>query len=192
MTAQIVSFQALREAHSDAEVLSRETGYRRSYGRNPYRGYDRIGDQPFLLKNPADPRLPAMERVVSVTVGQQHRIYPFSGLRESGVLNDRLAEVPVVIFHRRNLRSVLDRARIRDSRMIQAATAYERRLGDQLLDFDVVDGAIRDLQTGSEWDLLGRARSGPLRGRQLRPVDSGVHFAFAWLAFNPDTDIYGQ
>ena len=192
VAAQIVSFQALREAHSDAEVLSRETGYRRSYGRNPYRGYDRIGDQPFLLKNPADPRLPAMERVVSVTVGQQHRIYPFSGLKETGVLNDRLAEVPVVIFHRRNLRSVLDRPRIRDSRMIQAATAYERRLGDRLLDFDVVDGAIRDLQTGSEWDLLGRARSGPLRGRQLRPVDSGVHFAFAWLAFNPDTDIYGQ
>lgn len=190
--AQIVSFQTLRQAHPNADVLSRDTGHRRSYGRNPYRGYDRIGDQPFLLTDPADPRLPAMERVVSVTVGKQHRIYPFSRFKGTGVLHDQLADVPVVILHRRNLRSVLDKARIRDSNMIQAATAYERRVGDRVLTFEVLDGRIRDTQTDSEWDLLGRARSGPLEGKQLQPVESGVHFAFAWLAFNPDTEIYGQ
>ena len=53
-----------------------------------------------------------MERVVSLTVGDQHRIYPFSRFKGSGVLHDQLAGVPVVIFHRRNLRSVLDKAHI--------------------------------------------------------------------------------
>ena len=24
------------------------------------------------------------------------------------------------------------------------------------------------------------------------PIDSGVHFAFAWLAFNPESEIYGR
>ncbi len=190
--ASIVSFEAFRTAFPDGDILSRDTGYRRSYGRNPYRGYDRVGDQPFLLKDAADPRLPAMERVVSVTANGRHRIYPFSQLRGTGVLNDHVAGVPVVIFHRRNLRSVLDKARIRESRIIQAATAFDRRLGDRVLEFHLENARIRDVQTGSEWDLLGRALTGPLKGRELRPVDSGVHFAFAWLAFNPDSEIYGQ
>jgi len=33
------------------------------------------------------------------------------------------------------------------------------------------------------------AVAGPLKGRRLAAVDSGVHFAFAWLAFNPDSEI---
>lgn len=46
-----------------------------------------------------------------------------------------------------------------------------------------------DTRTGSEWNVLGEAVSGPLKGKRLAPLDSGVHFAFAWLAFNPDSEI---
>ena len=38
--------------------------------------------------------------------------------------------------------------------------------------------------------ILGRAVSGSLKGTQLEALESGVHFAFAWLAFNPDSEIY--
>jgi hypothetical protein len=31
--------------------------------------------------------------------------------------------------------------------------------------------------------------AGPLKGKRLLPVESGVHFAFAWLAFNPESEI---
>ena len=31
---------------------------------------------------------------------------------------------------------------------------------------------------------------GPLAGERLRALPGGVHFAFAWLAFNPDSQIY--
>jgi len=189
---KIVAFDEFRRAYPHGQVLARHTGYRRSYGTNPYRGYDRIGDQPFLLDDPADPRLPAMERVVGVTAGDRTRIYPFSRLKGAGVLQDELGGVPIAIFHRRNLRSVLDKARIKDSRLIQAATVYDRRLGNRRLDFAVLDGRLTDRQTGSEWDLLGRAVAGPLNGRRLEAVGSGVHFAFAWLAFNPDSEIYGH
>ena len=37
---------------------------------------------------------------------------------------------------------------------------------------------------------LKRGRSGIYSGKLLTPVDSGVYFAFAWLAFYPDADIY--
>ncbi|MBM3341655.1 MAG: DUF3179 domain-containing protein [Betaproteobacteria bacterium] len=32
---------------------------------------------------------------------------------------------------------------------------------------------------------------GPLKGTRLTPVDGGVHFAFAWLAFHPRSEMYG-
>jgi hypothetical protein len=56
--------------------------------------------------------------------------------------------------------------------------------------FERIDGDFVDRETGSRWNALGQAITGPLKGQRLRAVDSGVHFAFAWLAFRPDSDIY--
>ena len=47
-----------------------------------------------------------------------------------------------------------------------------------------------DRETGSTWNLFGAATDGPLAGSALESIDSGVHFAFAWLAFNPDSEIW--
>ncbi|NIP79408.1 MAG: DUF3179 domain-containing protein, partial [Gemmatimonadetes bacterium] len=49
-------------------MLSRETGYRRDYGRNPYVGYDLPGPRGGPIRRllgdaDTDDRLPAMERV---------------------------------------------------------------------------------------------------------------------------------
>ena len=38
-----------RDANPDGLVLSRDTGFDRSYGRNPYPGYDDVNGQPFLF-----------------------------------------------------------------------------------------------------------------------------------------------
>lgn len=50
------------------------------------------------------------------------------------------------------------------------------------VDFAFREGKRFDSQTGSEWNLLGEAVAGPLKGKCLPAVESGVHFAFAWLA----------
>ena len=42
------------------------------------------------------------------------------------------------------------------------------------------------------WNLLGRAVSGPLAGRQLERVNAQDHLWFAWAAFKPHTTIYGE
>lgn len=60
LPAPIVAFETFRETYPDGQVLSRETGHQRDYGHNPCRGYDRVGDQPFLLRESADPRLPGV------------------------------------------------------------------------------------------------------------------------------------
>lgn len=65
--ASIVAFADFAAAYPDAEVLSRKTGHDRSYGENPYRGYDSIGNSPFLFFDAVDARLPEMERVLHIT-----------------------------------------------------------------------------------------------------------------------------
>lgn len=187
---QLMALADFAAAWPHGEVLSRDTGYQRPYGHNPYRGYDRIDSLPFALDGPPDPRLPPMERVLAVRVGGATRIYPFGVLAGAGVVNDRVGGVPVVVFAGGGTLSVLDAARITDSRQVGSATAFARTVGNRVLDFEPISGGFRDTQTASRWDLAGRALAGPLRGRRLVPLPGGVHFAFAWLAFHPDADIY--
>jgi hypothetical protein len=47
-----------------------------------------------------------------------------------------------------------------------------------------------DNETNSTWDITGRCIDGALADRQLLIEPHGIHFAFAWLAFHPDTKIY--
>jgi hypothetical protein len=190
LPSTIASFADFRKAFPRGKVLSRDTGYRRPYGRNPYRGYDRIGETPFLFFDPVDPRLPAMERVLAVKSGSRIRIYPFAALAERPVIDDEIGGEPIAVFSQEGLLSALDAEAIRDSRRVPAAAAYSRRLEGRVLRFERRDGRIVDRETGSEWDIFGRAVEGPLAGARLSPADSGVHFAFAWLAFNPQSEIY--
>ncbi len=191
LNASIVAYEDFKNAFPRGKVLSRATGFARPYGKNPYRGYDRVGDIPFLFDHPVDKRLPPMERVISMQHNAVQRIYPFSVFKHEPVINDQLDDLPVVIFSRGGTLSVLDEATIEGSRSVSSATAFIRRLDGRVLRFEARMGRLYDVEPGSEWNLLGRSVAGPLAGARLMPADSGVHFAFAWLAFNPDTEIYG-
>jgi hypothetical protein len=187
LPSEIVAFADFAAAYPEGEVLSRATGHSRPYGRNPYAGYDNIDQSPFLFTGKSDARLPPMERVLSVSIGGKHRLYPLSAL--GAVANQELAGVPYVVFAKPGMASPLDRERIDEGREIVAATAFDRRLGGEVLEFAERSSRIVDTRTGSQWSLLGQAIAGPLEGKRLAPVESGVHFAFAWLAFNPESEI---
>ncbi|MEX1994728.1 MAG: DUF3179 domain-containing protein [Steroidobacteraceae bacterium] len=187
--SQIVPFGLFADGFPHAEVLSRPRGGGRPYGRNPYQGYDSVNSSPFAFRDRTDPRLRPMERVLGVRIGTDTVVYPLSKLRDEPVKNDTVGGKPIVVLATEQMRSPLDRSRIADSRTIPAAAAFSRDINGQSHDFVVRDGVLVDEQTGSKWDLFGRAVTGPLAGQQLRPVDGGVHFAFAWLAFNPETRI---
>ncbi len=188
--ASIVAFEDYEAAYPTGRVLSRRTGHMRPYGKNPYSGYDRIDDQPFLFNQPVDERLPPMERVLNVTVDATHRLYPFSVLKDEPVINDEVENVPVVVFSREGTLSVLDASVIAKSKTVPSATVYDRRLDGRVLNFELRGDRVVDRETGSEWNLFGTCVAGPLKDKQLEKPDSGVHFAFAWLAFNPESQIY--
>ena len=187
--SEIVAFSDFAAAHPKGLVLSRMTGYSRPYGRNPYAGYDRIDQPPFLFTGKTDERLPPMERVLSVSVGGKHRLYPLSLLDRYPAANRELGGVPYLVFVKPGMSSPLDSARTAEGRAIPAAAAFDRRLEGRLLSFEARDAKVHDAETGSEWNILGEVVAGSLKGKRLAPVASGVHFAFAWLAFNPNSEI---
>ena len=188
--SEIISFEDFAHAHPHGRVVNRDTGHRRPYGNNPYRGYDGIDQSPFLFRGELDPRLPPMERVMHIAADEAEKLYPFSSLKDIAVINDQVGETPVVLFSRSGLLSVLDEAKISESREIQAVTAFQRRIKGRTLTFKLAGEDIVDVETDSHWNRLGMATAGTLEGQTLDAVQSGIHFAFAWLAFNPDVEMY--
>ncbi|MBI5289030.1 MAG: DUF3179 domain-containing protein, partial [Chloroflexi bacterium] len=184
-----ISFSDFRAAHPEGRVLSRETGFDRDYGRNPYASYDST-DQPFLFDGELDDRLDPVDRVVTVSFGIDAVAYPFSRLVDNPVVNDVVGRQPIVVFYRKGTLSPLDRSSIRDSKDVGSGVVFSRSLDNRLLTFEAADDGFRDTETGSLWDISGVARSGPLAGRSLTAANHSTSFWFAWAAFKPETRIW--
>ncbi|MGH2453812.1 MAG: DUF3179 domain-containing protein [bacterium] len=190
LPAQIVSWQAFRSAHPQGKVLSRNTGHIRSYGRNPYVGYDNVNSSPFLYSGPKDNRLRPMERVVTVSLGGEDVVYPFSVLEKSRVVHDVVGGQPIVVFFEKGTASALDSSDIAGGRDIGASGVFVPRAGGRSLTFLPAAKGFTDGQTRSAWTILGQATGGPLRGQRLEAVVHGNYFWFAWAVFKPKTRIY--
>lgn len=191
--SMVISLKEFFDSYPDGRVLSTETGHFREYGTNPYTGYDNLeNQQPRLFEGKVDPRLPAMERVISIEINDQYKIYPFSEIREKQVINDRFEGIPLVLFYTSKAVSVLDQKEIAQSRKIGSVTVFYPESEGRLLTFRQTGKGFVDQQTGSVWSITGKCSEGELEGNSLRPVAHGNHFAFAWLAFHPDSEIYGH
>ena len=191
LPSQILSFRQFGEAHPDGEVLSRDTGHNRPYGRNPYAGYDDIDNKPFAFDGPVDDRLPPMAKVVAVSVGDTHKAFPHSTTEKKRVIHDTVGNRPLVVFHAPGAVSALDAAQIPESKEVGSTGVFDRRVDGRRLQFSYAgDGRFRDAETGSTWTVTGEAVSGPLKGTQLNRISHGDYFAFAWMAFRPNAAIY--
>lgn len=195
ISTAIVSFAQFRDSFPDALSLSRNTGFGRSYGLNPYSGYSSL-DQPFLFDGEPDPRLPALSRVVGVVEDYGTKAYPFGSLSEAAVINDVLGDEPLVVFWTGGTADALDKSSIADSRSIGSAVAYRPIVDDgsdslTLTFTSGTNGTFVDDQTGSTWSITGRATAGPLEGIELDTVVHKNEFWFAFAGFFPEADVYG-
>jgi hypothetical protein len=192
---QMVAWADWLAEHPHGKVLSRDTGVDRPYGQNPYEGYDRPDSAPFLFQGTPDPRLPPKARVVGVQVGSDVVAFPYDRLQ--AVASGGWAAVPamvggrpVVVFWKEGAVSAVDQATISQSRRVGSTGVFDPRLDDRTLTFRGTAAGVVDEQTGSTWDIFGRAMGGPLEGRSLNMVISIESFWFDWAAFHPDTRIY--
>ena len=190
LPAPIVSWQDFMTHQPDGLVLSKDTGFGRRYGQNPYVGYDRVDNPPFLFTGDLDGRLQPKERVAAITVDGVDAAFPFSTLAQEGAVNYLVNGVDVAVFFKSGTSSALDGALIGSSRDVGSAAVFNAVLEGQKLTFSAAGSGFTDAETGSTWNILGEAIGGPLTGERLTKIVHGDHFWFAWGAFKPDTLIY--
>ena len=188
--AQIISFDEFQTSYPNALVLSRETGFNRPYGNNPYPGYDHISSPAFLFRGPTDNRLLAKERVVSIGLKEDSVAFPWNLLREVHVVNHYVADTRITVFWKDGTTSALDTTKIGNGKPIGAVGVYNRNVDETVLTFRWDGANFRDIETNSKWALTGQAIEGALQGRQLEPISHDNTLWFAWAAFKPETRIY--
>ena len=188
--ASMISWEDFKASYPGGLVLSRETGYTRNYGVNPYFGYDDIDQTPLLFRGETPSQLPPMARVLTVDMAGESVAYPYEVLREVKVINDRVGSEEIVVFWLAGTASALDTRSIPEGRAVGSALAYSRTLDGQTLRFSLIAERLLDEETSSEWNILGQAIAGELQGQQLDPVVSINHFWFSWAAFKPETKVY--
>ena len=164
--------------HPDTRALSRDTGYRRDYSRDPSIGIETMlnaGSFPFPVTDAVeDDRLAPAELVLGVEVGDQARAYPIARLGDAAI-NDRLGGERIVILARA---------------LGPIVAAYSAEAGGRSLTFEARDGVYRDAETGSEWSVAGEAVAGPFEGSRLRPLPVRTAFWFSYVSAFPTADVY--
>jgi Protein of unknown function (DUF3179) len=134
LPARIVAWRDFQDEHAGGKVLSRETGHVRSYGENPYTGYDDVDSSPFVpVRNSNDKRLPPKERVVFIERDGEAVAVPFSAIRRRKVVRLELGGNRLVVRWRPGVASPLDSAAIAGGHDVGAA---EVRENGRLVAFD--------------------------------------------------------
>lgn len=154
------------------------------YKLDRYGGYDAnerigLGSREFQ-----DDRLHPKTQVVGVESRGTARAYPFRVVDEAGVVNDRVGELPVVVATGPSDTPSVDSGEL---------FAYDRRVEGRAFEFEPA-GRGRMTAGGSTWSIpTGRAVDGPHEGRRLAQAGATTAvYWFAWLEFNPETDVYGR
>jgi hypothetical protein len=134
---------------------------------------------------PPDDRLPGLDLVLGVEIGDDKRAYPLEELhRAGGVVNDVVGGRPIVAVAVPGT---------------FVAIAFFRDIGDDVVELAWVDATpdldrgepmLVDDRTGSHWNLFGTAVAGPLEGRQLTYVWGGLEKWFNWSNLAAGTSIW--
>lgn len=85
-----------KTSHPETKVLSRDTGFTRTYGTLPYGNYEQEDTVYFTLAH-TDTRLPPKEPVYGFYVGRYQKAYPASVLKDKQSLDDEIAGEKVVV-----------------------------------------------------------------------------------------------
>ena len=119
---------------------------------------------------------------LGVRFGEQPKAYPFSKLGDEALVNDTVGGTPIVVVSYGQEQLVL---------------AYFRTAGDRTLTFEKAPSSdpvfpflLKDLETGSTWNLKGEAVDGPQKGAQLAQAPAHNAFWFAWTTFWQGTEVY--
>jgi hypothetical protein len=143
-------------------------------------------------RGPLDKRLPSTAPVLGVVEreGAHARAYPIDLLARSGLLRDTVnGQARILLWHGPTRTAAAYRPIAfppgtgKDKDKDPRSVTIER-------DRSGAAAPFIDRETGSRWDITGRAVEGPLQGWTLTWLDSVQVKWFAWAAEYPQTSIY--
>ena len=172
-------------------VLARPTNTGYDYASSPY-GHVADGHSlPQLYIGWVDEQLPPKTRLVGVTVRGAAAAWRYDQLQRDVVHDDTVGGLPVVVIYRAHVTGIGDAGDLRNAPQTGAAAVFNATARGRVLHF-VRAGAndLRDRETGTLWDLSGRAVEGQLAGVRLTPLRFIDTYWFAWIAFYPDTAVW--
>ena len=135
-------------------------------------------------RRPTVPRLPADDPVLGVAIGTEARAYPAAPIEQAGLVHDRLGgkKCDILWFKATGTAAAFE--------PIASAARRSPPAIDLVRDSGEADAPFVDRQTGSRWDISGRATRGPLKGWTLRWLDGTQVKWYAWAAEYPRTSVY--
>jgi hypothetical protein len=130
VASRLESFERFRQRFPQGQVLIPGNPNARNYGRNPYVGYDTLGQRPFLYDGTLPHGIEPMERVVAVeTAPGRHEAWTLLLLRR----NRTIRRGDLVIEWQPGQASALDTSSIPAGRDV-GNVVVQRLQGDQLVD----------------------------------------------------------
>jgi hypothetical protein len=157
-------------------------------------------------RGPADKRLPAESQVLGVWSGKSARAYPIEAVAKAGLIADEIDRQPcVILWQPRTKTASAYRPEASPPRKHPApqpnadgvsppdeAPEAPKKAVTLRHDDKVPTAPFVDRETGSRWDVAGRAVEGELKGYTLTWVDSAQVKWFAWAAEYPQTTVFGD
>lgn len=174
-----MTWKTWKEMYPDAEVMTEETGFNRSYGVYPYGDY--ISNDKYLVFPVAteDKRLPNKERVHGVVVNGVAKAYRFESFSQTGagevvMIEDNVNGEDVIVVGSENAGWIVSYlAPSANLQIVQDSAAVV--MADDL---------------GNSYDVFGRIVDGPDVGGRLTATESFMGYWFAWGTFYPGLEIY--
>ena len=190
------TWSAWKAMHPSTTAVSFDTGFSRNYDVYPYGDYDRVDNPTLLFPQPTpDPRLPPKENVLGVRHGGGSHVYSMtrmSSVASRMLVHDDVDGLAVLVAFDAAARLAIpfDRTLVLQSPAEDGSGGATERLDFEIVDPDVFPFTLRDVQTGSVWNLDGVATDGPHVGRRLRKLPTYTAFWFAWSAFNANVVVH--
>jgi len=160
--------------HSGTLILQPDTIYKKQYA--GLQGYDSGTIEGSLEKRDSS-SWKSKSWVVGISYNGHAKAYDWNDLVQKGIINDSFAGAPVLL--------VLEN----DSTSFHT---WDRTVHGQVLHFEP-DRSLklfRDSNTNSLWSWSGVSTDGPLKGAQLKPIQSYQEFWHSWQSFHPSTVQY--
>ena len=112
--------------------------------------------------------------MVGVELGQDAKAFHFADILTYGVIEDELGDVPILIWGEG-----------------EEYRVFLRQAGKITLNFEINDGKLVDLETGTTWNpRRGVGIEGDLQGQALQQIPSFSIWEVYWFDFFPDGEIY--